>query len=125
MALLDAPLGRVASTLIRQFGRTIELRRYPEALYDPATSKAAVSPISQYPTAIPETLNARSAAGLGADVRAGDIRLLLAGADLTDGPVDQTWDVVMQGRRHEVVAVETVSAGEEATLVVLIARGAP
>jgi hypothetical protein len=125
VGLLDAPLGRVATTLIRQFGRTVELRRYPEAVYDPATSRSVVTPIVQFPTAIAETLTARSASGLGADVRAGDLRFLLAGADITDGPPDQTWDLVLQGRRHELVAVETVSAGDDPTLVVLIARGAP
>jgi len=113
MAILDKPLRKVSTKLIRRFGTTVTLIRKSAPVYDVETGTATESATNYQVKAIIQDYNAKEMQeGL---VKVGDRRVLFASAELPfePQPSDQ---VVLEGITHNVITIQQFYSGDQSAV---------
>lgn len=113
MAVLDKPLRKVASKLIRRFGTTVTLIRKGAPAYNIATGTATESSTNYSIKAIIEDYKANEMQeGL---VKVGDRRILFASSELPfePQPSDQ---IVFGGITHNVISIQQFYSGDQSAV---------
>ena len=119
MTVLDSPVRRIASNVVRKFGQSITLTQRVTGAFTPATNSVAVTETALTVNAILAEVRADEIQG---QVQSGDMKVVVAAKDLTNKP-ETGWRMTISSEVYEVVAVKTDFSGEQAALYTLIARG--
>jgi hypothetical protein len=115
---LDAPLRKVASTVLAKFGTSAVLRRVTGTGYN--TTTGTMSPTTT-DTAVKGRLDDYLDRELSDTIKAGDRKLTIAAADVPARPtVSDT--VLYGGLVYQIVRVESVIAKDASALYVLQVR---
>jgi hypothetical protein len=113
MAILDKPLRKVATRLIKQFGTTVTLIRRGAPSYNIQTGTSVESVTEYAVKAVIEDYKARELQeGL---VKVGDRKVLIASADLTfePQPSDQ---IVFDGITHNIISIQQFYSGDQSAI---------
>ncbi len=105
MGLADA-LRNVSSTLVGTFGTTATLRKIQQGSFNPATGAIPENMIQTVVSAVVLEYTNRE---LTETIKAGDLKMLIAAAELVEKP-DSTWTVVWNNTDYEIVLVQTTYA---------------
>ena len=115
---LATPLRKVASKLMAKFGGTVTIRRVTPSTYNTTTGAITETTADTSVRGVLEDVNLREVNEL---VQAGDKKLTIAAADVTNAPT--TADrVVISGISHQVIRVETIEQDNTAITYALILR---
>lgn len=115
---LATPLRKVASKLMAKFGGSATIRRVTLGAYDPATGTASETTADTVVRGVLQHVNLREVNDL---IQAGDKRLLVAAADLTNAPTNAD-RVIIANIAHQVIQVQTIEQDNTAITYELILR---
>ena len=115
---LANPLRKVASKLMAKFGGVVTIRRVTLGAYNTTTGTAAETTTDTAVRGVLEDVNVREVNDL---IQAGDKRLIVAAADITNAPT--TADrVLIAAVAHQVIQVRTIEQDNTAITYELILR---
>ena len=115
---LASPLRKVASKLMAKFGGAVTIRRVTLGAYNTTTGTAAETTTDTAVRGVLEDVNVREVNDL---IQAGDKRLIVAAADITNAPT--TADrVLIAAVAHQVIQVRTIEQDNTAITYELILR---
>jgi hypothetical protein len=115
---LASPLRKVASKLMSKFGGTATIRRVTPGAYNPTTGTVTETTAD---TTVRGVLQDVTLSEVNDLIQAGDKRLLIAAADVTNAPT--TADrVVIAGRSLQIIQVDTIEQDNTAITYELILR---
>lgn len=115
---LSAPLRKVATKLMAQFGGEVTIRTVVPSAYNTTTGAATEATSDTAIRGVLEDVNRREVNDL---IQAGDRRLIIAAADVAAVPT--TADrVVINSRVHQIIRVVTIEQNNEPITYELILR---
>lgn len=122
MGTLDGPLRRTARQLLNTFGTSATLHMLKPRAIDTSTGTTGAPKETEVPVrgAI-EQYKARFAAGEAGGVRDGDVQFTIAAAELTRAPAT-TDRVTIEGRKYQIVHVDSTYSGDQVALYALHLR---
>ena len=115
---LATPLRKVASKLMAKFGGEATIRRVTLGAYNATTGTAAETTTDTAVRGVLQDVNLREVNDL---IQAGDKRLLIAAADLTNAPTNAD-RVIIANIAHQVIQVQTIEQDNTAITYELILR---
>lgn len=115
---LATPLRKVASKLMAKFGGTVTIRRVTPSSYNTTTGAITETTADTSVRGVLEDVNLREVNEL---IQAGDKRLTIAAADVTNAPTT-TDRVLIGGISHQVIRVQTIEQDNTAITYELILR---
>lgn len=115
---LATPLRKVASKLMAKFGGTVTIRRVTPSTYNTTTGAITETTADTSVRGVLEDVNLREVNEL---IQAGDKRLTIAAADVTNAPTT-TDRVLIGGISHQVIRVQTIEQDNTAITYELILR---
>ena len=115
---LATPLRKVASKLMAKFGGTVTIRRVTPSTYNTTTGAITETTADTSVRGVLEDVNLREVNEL---IQAGDKRLTIAAADVTNAPTT-TDRVLIGGVSHQVIRVQTIEQDNTAITYELILR---
>ena len=115
---LASPLRKVASKLMAKFGGVATIRRVATGVYNPTTGTVSETTADAVVRGVLEDVNVREVNDL---IQAGDKRLIVAAADITNAPT--TADrVLIAAVAHQIIRVVTIEQDNTAITYELILR---
>lgn len=121
MATLDKPMGRVAKTLLKKFGRPAVLKRAGTATYDPATGRANAPTPTDIPCEI-QFEDFSESQHDGTLVQVGDRKALVSRLRIAVEPAPDSDKLVEGGRVWRIVRIIGYSSGESEAAYALHVR---
>ena len=115
---LATPLRKVASKLMAKFRGTVTIRRVTPSTYNTTTGAITETTADTSVRGVLEDVNLREVNEL---IQAGDKRLTIAAADVTNAPT-ATDRVLIGGVSHQVIRVQTIEQDNTAITHELILR---
>lgn len=119
MAILDKPLRKVSSRLLKRFGTNVTLIRRSAPTYDVVTGTSTESSQQYRLKAVIQDYKANELRdGL---IKVGDRRIIFASADLTfePQPSDQ---LLFGGIIHNVISIEQIYSGDQSAIFICQVR---
>lgn len=115
---LATPLRKVASKLMARFGGEATIRRITTGVYNSTTGTVSEAVADTVLRGVLEAVSKREVNDL---VQAGDKRLTIAAADISTAPTVAD-RVLISGRVHQVIRVDTIEQDNTAITYELILR---
>lgn len=116
---LDGPLRKVAKTLLDRFGTTVTVRIVTYGAYNTTTGTGTDTNSDTSTKGVLYDYRADEVYGL---VQRGDRKLIVAALDVTTEPTAKA-RAVISSVVYEIVTVETLWSGDQATAYILQIRG--